>query len=244
MIWYYAKDNQKIGPYSEIDFKKLIKTGVIDLNTLVWRKGMASWQPLSKIAKNIPPALKSTEPEAVPLIKCSQCGKSFPRQELIRFENLSVCAACKPIVLQKLKEGVQVRDPDKTELENLLKVAKAQKGVIRNILLGFLIIMLFVISISAKIPSVIGVPIFIIAELGLIISQIIYCYRLADSLKMSTPILWVLGMILCGIIGLILLIYLSSKANTMLKAAGFKVGLMGANIKEIEKVIILANRSR
>jgi uncharacterized membrane protein len=36
---------------------------------------------------------------------CAHCGNSFPEDELIELEGQQVCAACKPTILQKLKEG-------------------------------------------------------------------------------------------------------------------------------------------
>jgi uncharacterized RDD family membrane protein YckC len=38
---------------------------------------------------------------------CTQCGRRFARDELMRFERDRVCAQCKPLYLQKLKEGVR-----------------------------------------------------------------------------------------------------------------------------------------
>ncbi len=37
---------------------------------------------------------------------CAQCGKSFSSNDMVKFENSWVCQFCKPIFLQKLKEGV------------------------------------------------------------------------------------------------------------------------------------------
>lgn len=37
---------------------------------------------------------------------CSQCGRSFPQDQVVTYDNHVVCAACKPIFVQKLKEGV------------------------------------------------------------------------------------------------------------------------------------------
>lgn len=35
---------------------------------------------------------------------CSECGKPYPSEELVRFGNASICAACKPIYAQRLRE--------------------------------------------------------------------------------------------------------------------------------------------
>jgi uncharacterized RDD family membrane protein YckC len=39
---------------------------------------------------------------------CSECGRAFSRDEMIQYRNSWVCAGCKPIFVQKLKEGVTV----------------------------------------------------------------------------------------------------------------------------------------
>jgi hypothetical protein len=39
---------------------------------------------------------------------CVECGKTFPPSELIQINHSSVCAACKPIFLQRLSEGAAV----------------------------------------------------------------------------------------------------------------------------------------
>ena len=36
---------------------------------------------------------------------CVECGRYFPPDELVRLNNSPICAACKPIYLQKLAEG-------------------------------------------------------------------------------------------------------------------------------------------
>lgn len=37
---------------------------------------------------------------------CSQCGRTFPEDQVIAFEDKMICAACKPMFVQKIKEGV------------------------------------------------------------------------------------------------------------------------------------------
>ncbi len=48
MEWYYAKNNEKIGPLNDDLIKQLIKTGVITAQTPVWNEGMQDWMPASK----------------------------------------------------------------------------------------------------------------------------------------------------------------------------------------------------
>ncbi len=48
--------------------------------------------------------------ESRPTQRCSQCNKTTPEDELVDFDGLPVCARCKSVYLQKMKEGVS--DPD------------------------------------------------------------------------------------------------------------------------------------
>lgn len=55
--------------------------------------------PLS--AEPAPPS-----PPAMLSAVCSQCGRSFPQSQVVQFDNQVICAACKPIFVQRLREGV------------------------------------------------------------------------------------------------------------------------------------------
>jgi hypothetical protein len=68
--------------------------------------------------------------------------------------------------------------------------------------------------------------------------QMVHVYRLASALEMGVPLLWVIGVILLSCIGLILLLILSSKATKTLRNAGFRVGLLGANPRQIEQQML------
>jgi uncharacterized RDD family membrane protein YckC len=39
---------------------------------------------------------------------CAECGQSFPPDEMVRFEDLWVCARCKPVFFQRLREGAEL----------------------------------------------------------------------------------------------------------------------------------------
>lgn len=114
-MWYYMEDEQQRGPVMDADLETLRREGKINPETMVWREGMASWQPFREVQaageksdqpKNVPPAagLGTGAGEVV----CSQCGGLFAANEVIRYGNTPVCAACKPVFVQKLKEGANV----------------------------------------------------------------------------------------------------------------------------------------
>src|SRR6266487_2176628 len=103
MNWYYAEAGEQRGPITDTELSDLAKAGAIRDGTLVWREGMASWQPygLVKVATRPPPP-------RVGEVVCWQCGKMFARDEVISIGEGWVCAACKPIYLQRLTDGARV----------------------------------------------------------------------------------------------------------------------------------------
>jgi hypothetical protein len=42
-MWYYVRNNQRIGPVDENTLISLIQNGTIERQTLVWKEGMADW---------------------------------------------------------------------------------------------------------------------------------------------------------------------------------------------------------
>jgi uncharacterized RDD family membrane protein YckC len=112
MNWYYVNGaGQQAGPLDDAAFDALIASGGINMETLVWREGMANWQPLREVRPQMgdmpegsPPVLASGGQEVV----CSQCGGVFPMQDTIQVGNARVCANCKPVFVQKMREGLSV----------------------------------------------------------------------------------------------------------------------------------------
>ena len=51
-MWYFIEDNQKRGSFSLEEMESLANKGDINENTLVWKKGMKEWQPLSQTELN------------------------------------------------------------------------------------------------------------------------------------------------------------------------------------------------
>ena len=109
MNWYYVEQGQQAGPVSDEQLDEMLRSGKILPDTLVWHDGMTAWTPCrearggaaSSSGAGIP---VGETPEAV----CSECGKIFPLEETIRYGNARVCAACKPVFLQKLSEGAAI----------------------------------------------------------------------------------------------------------------------------------------
>jgi uncharacterized RDD family membrane protein YckC len=114
MSWHYAEDNASKGPIPEGAFVALVRAGRVKPTTLVWREGMPEWVPLSEAAPEIitAAAAAASEAEAAAVvaaahdeIKCIECGGQFPRAQAVGLPGGWVCAMCKPMRVQKLKEG-------------------------------------------------------------------------------------------------------------------------------------------
>lgn len=121
MVWYYKDGDQEIGPVSKAELQQLIKAKKVSAATLVRNVEMDQWHPLSEMvrgkakqepAQASPPApppeespMPATEADALPTAVCSQCGRSFPEDQVLTYDDQVICAACKPLFLQKMKEG-------------------------------------------------------------------------------------------------------------------------------------------
>jgi len=115
MNWHYVEQGQQVGPVTEEFLTQLFQAGKITADTLVWHEGLPDWQTYNQAMANRPPivaAPPTLPPTAPPLneneVVCTECGKVFPAAETIKVGNASVCAACKPIFLQKLSEGARI----------------------------------------------------------------------------------------------------------------------------------------
>src|SRR5688572_11074286 len=116
MNWYYAAGGQQQGPVDDAQLDALFSSGQINADTLIWREGMANWLPFRQ-ARSGSPALGAPpiQPGAMPPgtgatlaadeVVCAECGKVFTKDNAIQYGTTWVCATCKPIFLQQLREG-------------------------------------------------------------------------------------------------------------------------------------------
>jgi hypothetical protein len=100
MLWYYQEDGIQIGPLTETEFEQKVMAGQVNQQTMVWNESMADWQSYATVMAAMPPLAVSKQ-------QCTQCGQSFAAGDLVRFENSLICANCKPLFFQSLKEGIQ-----------------------------------------------------------------------------------------------------------------------------------------
>ncbi len=101
MGWHYAQDGRPAGPVSDSQLADLVRAGIVRNDTLIWRQGMVEWRPYAALLH--PPA---APPVLGGRINCAECGRPFWNTEAIAFGKVWVCATCKPVFLQKLKEGL------------------------------------------------------------------------------------------------------------------------------------------
>ncbi|MCF6283930.1 MAG: RDD family protein [Candidatus Hydrogenedentes bacterium] len=111
MAWYYARGDERMGPVDDAAMDQLVRSGTVTTQTLVWKEGMEEWQPLGTVAKVAEPAAAATP--AVPeslygnqmMQGCAECGRSFASDDMVAYENHWVCADCKDVFFQRVREG-------------------------------------------------------------------------------------------------------------------------------------------
>jgi uncharacterized RDD family membrane protein YckC len=127
MNWYYVENGRQAGPVPEETLPALIREGTVRLDTLLWREGMEQWKALQDLSGTEPPFLGAVQaalaeavaegrPSSVPpggfpsgegRALCAECRRVFSTGDMIPFGEQWVCADCKPLFFQRIREGVQ-----------------------------------------------------------------------------------------------------------------------------------------
>ena len=144
MDWFYADSGRQSGPVDDAGLARLVAAGTVRPETLVWRAGLANWQPYQSIAA--PPAAM---PAPGGVAYCSECGKPYPGDELAAFGSVLVCGLCKPLYTQKLREGV-VATPMRYAGFWLRFLAMLLDGLI----LGFVYVLIFGVVILIMVSTI------------------------------------------------------------------------------------------
>lgn len=124
MNWFYAYQGQQVGPVSETELNRLAATGTITPETLVWHDGLPAWKLWGELRP----------PDAAPPVltadgrRCGECGRAFVADDLITLSGVSVCAECKPRLLQRLQEGALASGQASGGLWREGKVLVLQRG--------------------------------------------------------------------------------------------------------------------
>ncbi|WP_043587127.1 RDD family protein [Geminisphaera colitermitum] len=120
MHWYYAINGQRTGPVQQFEFERLVQTGVITPETLVWRQGMDNWLPYAQIAPTLPASAPDTASDTTPPMAgaapeqgddgdtevCAVSGLRYPKSQMIQYEGVWVSAEHRDTFFQRLREGV------------------------------------------------------------------------------------------------------------------------------------------
>lgn len=120
MTWYYVKNGAPAGPISDEELLSKLRLGSILPTTMLWRSGMATWQPALEVTRTIqvasppapaysadvPPELTSGTPPVLPQFFCTYCGNIIPADQLVHISGRAVCATCKPAYVQQVREGL------------------------------------------------------------------------------------------------------------------------------------------
>jgi uncharacterized RDD family membrane protein YckC len=110
MSFYYAEGDRQIGPIGRRELQALVKAKKVNAKTLVWQEGMENWQELGVFIRSRSGKAVDSASPAAPRVRfdCAECGQAFAEDEMIRFQDARVCAGCKPVFVQKIKEGLSV----------------------------------------------------------------------------------------------------------------------------------------
>jgi len=98
--WHFLAAGTQAGPVGQVHFDELVRTGVVTRTTPVWTAGLPAWVPYGALPAELP------ETDLAGFHTCSCCGRLFSTDDLIDFRSHRVCGACKPLYLQRLKEGL------------------------------------------------------------------------------------------------------------------------------------------
>jgi uncharacterized RDD family membrane protein YckC len=110
MAWYYVLNGASLGPVAETEIHSLRAQNVVGLDTPVWTEGMAEWLPFANSTlSNTESSLSgagSTVAFSGMTQTCAECGRVFPADEMLQYEGKWICASCKPVFFQRIREGV------------------------------------------------------------------------------------------------------------------------------------------
>jgi uncharacterized RDD family membrane protein YckC len=153
-MWYYAHGGERVGPVDQAALNAAISNGIIDDTTLVWRDGMTDWRPWGEVRSQASPGTEL----------CAECGQRFPIGEMVAFQNQHICAACKPVYFQRVKETGGAATVFTYAGFWIRFVAKFVDGIIAGII-GMLWQFTLGLLLPQEDPTAFG-PLFILSTLG------------------------------------------------------------------------------
>ena len=115
MDWYCVIEGRKAGPLPLEKMQALARDGKVMPDTLVWRRGMESWEPVQQaLPEVLDVGLGGTGEgqgahdgsEAGAEAMCPSCGTMVPRSQLTQVDGKTLCVWCKA----KLDDEITARD--------------------------------------------------------------------------------------------------------------------------------------
>jgi len=126
MDWYYEDDNHKVGPVTDTEMSTLVKSGKIGSGTKVWNEKISKWTTYGELMGEVVAEVPGdTMPQAEHTVTrpefdnqdavaqdstCLECGRTFPIDDMVQHGEFNICASCKEVFFQKVKEGVSIGD--------------------------------------------------------------------------------------------------------------------------------------
>ena len=106
MNWYYADQGHRKGPVGETELDELVSTAALPHSALVWCEGMTDWKPYSTLKGPRALPQRAVDPIFVPLAgTCVSCGRDTSPQESVTVGRNTTCSDCKPVFVERLREG-------------------------------------------------------------------------------------------------------------------------------------------
>jgi hypothetical protein len=110
--YHYVANGQAQGPVAEAELDQMVSNGTVAPDTLIWTEGMAEWQSYASVRGGTgaarPAVALAAAPPVAGAVVCSVCQQAFPPDQVIRYGANYVCGNCKPVFLQRLREGGQI----------------------------------------------------------------------------------------------------------------------------------------
>jgi len=107
--WYYAEGDNRKGPVSSATLNELVAAGTVRDDTLVWRDGLAEWQPWRTLRGEAAlPSEGGSAPEDDGTEVCAVSGLRLPRGRMVQAGDQWVSMEHRDEYFQKLREGGHV----------------------------------------------------------------------------------------------------------------------------------------
>ncbi len=255
--WYYAINGERGGPISAGELKALADQGRLRPDDLIWKEGMSEWRP-ARVAKGLfparpaspsspspPPASSGPAPsglwddlDSAPKAQGSHSASNELFEPVAEPTHRAYQAPKAPVSERGLSGS------GRFSREELRKIASSQRMVIFAFLIFFIGTIVFQgiatvfesiqqpaegLSLIVLLVSIV----WIISVLVLSILTLISWFRLCFAMyEIPSSLLMFFGLFV-PCLSLIILILLVTKANSILKDHGIKVGFLGADMSRL-----------